>query len=83
MTGTAAITEVDKVEIITLQDNYIEITAQDNSAVISRAMAVRNGEINNSIQAEHGFSRNRENHKGRRRTDHALRFRLFTRRGRL
>lgn len=56
MAGTAAITEVDKVEIITLQDNYIEITAQDNSAVISRAMAVRNGEINNSIQAEHGFS---------------------------
>jgi len=56
MAETAGITEVDKVEIITLQDNYIELTAQDNSAIISRAIAVRDGVINNSIQAEHGFS---------------------------
>jgi 7,8-dihydropterin-6-yl-methyl-4-(beta-D-ribofuranosyl)aminobenzene 5'-phosphate synthase len=50
------IAEVDKVEIVTLQDNYIEMTAQDNSAVVSRAGAIRNGEIQNSILAEHGFS---------------------------
>jgi len=50
------ITAVDKVEIITLQDNYIEMTAQDNSAVVSRAAAVRDGEICNSVLAEHGFS---------------------------
>lgn len=53
MTG---ITEVDKVEIITLQDNYIEMTARDNSAVVSRAAAIRDGEIRNSVLAEHGFS---------------------------
>jgi len=50
------ITEVDKVEILTLQDNYIDMTAQDNSAVVSRPSAIRDGEIRNSIQAEHGFS---------------------------
>ncbi len=52
----AEITEVDTVEIITLQDNYIEMTAQDNSAVVSRAAAIRDGEIRNSVLAEHGFS---------------------------
>ncbi|MDD5723672.1 MAG: MBL fold metallo-hydrolase [Syntrophales bacterium] len=50
------ITEVDKVEILTLQDNYIDMTAQDDSTVISRPSAIRDGEIRNSIQAEHGFS---------------------------
>ena len=29
---------VDKVEILTLQDNYIDITALDNNAVVARAM---------------------------------------------
>ena len=29
---------VDKVEILTLQDNYIDITAMDNNAVVTRAM---------------------------------------------
>jgi len=48
--------EVDVVEVVTLQDNYIEITAQDNSDIISRASALKDGEIKNSIQAEHGFS---------------------------
>jgi len=46
---------VDKVEILTLQDNYIEITAMDNSPVISRAKALQDGEIRASILAEHGF----------------------------
>jgi 7,8-dihydropterin-6-yl-methyl-4-(beta-D-ribofuranosyl)aminobenzene 5'-phosphate synthase len=50
------ITEVDKVEILTLQDNYIDMTAQDNSAVVSRPSTILNGEIRTSIQAEHGFS---------------------------
>lgn len=47
---------VDKVEILTLQDNYIEMTAMDNSAIIARAMPLKDGEISSSILAEHGFS---------------------------
>ena len=47
---------VDKVEILTLQDNYIEMTAMDNNAVIARAMPLKDGEIRSSILAEHGYS---------------------------
>ncbi len=47
--------ELDKVEILTLQDNYIEITAGDNSDIIHRAAAVKEGSIRNSILAEHGY----------------------------
>lgn len=50
------INAAEKIEILTLQDNYIEITAMDNSAVISRAKYLFKGEISNSILAEHGFS---------------------------
>jgi len=50
------IMEADKVEILTLQDNYIEITAGDSNEVVSRASNVRQGQIDNSIVAEHGFS---------------------------
>jgi 7,8-dihydropterin-6-yl-methyl-4-(beta-D-ribofuranosyl)aminobenzene 5'-phosphate synthase len=51
-----ALNTVDKVEILTLQDNYIEMTAMDNNAIISRAMPIVAGEIRASIIAEHGFS---------------------------
>lgn len=47
---------VDKVEILTLQDNYIEITAMDNNAIVTRATPLKEGEIRASILAEHGFS---------------------------
>lgn len=47
---------VDKVEIWTLQDNYIEMTATDGSAVISRAAPLKAGEIRVSLLAEHGLS---------------------------
>jgi 7,8-dihydropterin-6-yl-methyl-4-(beta-D-ribofuranosyl)aminobenzene 5'-phosphate synthase len=47
---------VDKVEILTLQDNYIEMTAMDNNTVITRAAPLKDGEIRASILAEHGFS---------------------------
>jgi 7,8-dihydropterin-6-yl-methyl-4-(beta-D-ribofuranosyl)aminobenzene 5'-phosphate synthase len=50
------ITEVDRVEILTLQDNYIDIVRQDNNEVIQRAIPVKDGEIKNSVLAEHGFS---------------------------
>jgi 7,8-dihydropterin-6-yl-methyl-4-(beta-D-ribofuranosyl)aminobenzene 5'-phosphate synthase len=47
---------MDKVEILTLQDNYIEMTAMDNNAVITRAAPLKDGEIKASLLAEHGFS---------------------------
>lgn len=48
--------QIDKVEILTLQDNYIDLTTQDNSDVVSRAMPLKGLEVKNSILAEHGFS---------------------------
>lgn len=48
--------ELDGVEILSLQDNYIDITAMDDSDVVRRAGNVRGGVICNSILAEHGFS---------------------------
>jgi 7,8-dihydropterin-6-yl-methyl-4-(beta-D-ribofuranosyl)aminobenzene 5'-phosphate synthase len=56
MKETRILKEVEKVEILTLQDNFIEITAMDNSAIISRARFLLDGEIKTSIRAEHGFS---------------------------
>jgi 7,8-dihydropterin-6-yl-methyl-4-(beta-D-ribofuranosyl)aminobenzene 5'-phosphate synthase len=51
------IKEVDSVEITTLQDNYIDLIAHDNTAVIQRAIPLTPElEINNSVLAEHGFS---------------------------
>jgi 7,8-dihydropterin-6-yl-methyl-4-(beta-D-ribofuranosyl)aminobenzene 5'-phosphate synthase len=61
--------ELDRVEILSLQDNYIEITAMDDTEVVSRAKGDRAGEFRNSIQAEHGFSALvRANRGGRART---------------
>ena len=50
------LTAVDKIEILTLQDNYIDMTASDSNAMLTRATPLKNGEINASILAEHGFS---------------------------
>ena len=50
------INEVDKVEILTLQDNYIDVTAVDNNQVITRAMPLKDGQFKKSILSEHGFS---------------------------
>jgi 7,8-dihydropterin-6-yl-methyl-4-(beta-D-ribofuranosyl)aminobenzene 5'-phosphate synthase len=47
---------VDRVEILTLQDNYIDLTVHDSNDVIHRAMPLRGLELSNSILAEHGFS---------------------------
>lgn len=47
---------VSKVQIITLQDNYIDLVSGDNSPVVLRAAPVRGLELSNSIIAEHGFS---------------------------
>jgi 7,8-dihydropterin-6-yl-methyl-4-(beta-D-ribofuranosyl)aminobenzene 5'-phosphate synthase len=53
---TYVIEEVDKVEILTLQDNFIDIVTKDNSDVIQRAIPLKGLEVSNSILAEHGFS---------------------------
>ncbi len=47
---------VDRAEILTLQDNYIEMTAIDSNAIVTRAAPLKKGEIRASIIAEHGFS---------------------------
>ena len=48
--------QVDSVEILTLQDNYIDLLARDNNEVVQRAMPLKGQEIKNSLLAEHGFS---------------------------
>jgi 7,8-dihydropterin-6-yl-methyl-4-(beta-D-ribofuranosyl)aminobenzene 5'-phosphate synthase len=50
------INEVDKVEILTLQDNYIDMTVTDSNQVITRAMPLKDGQIKKSVLSEHGFS---------------------------
>jgi 7,8-dihydropterin-6-yl-methyl-4-(beta-D-ribofuranosyl)aminobenzene 5'-phosphate synthase len=50
------IKEVDKVEILTLQDNYIDLAVQDGTDMMQRAMPVKDLEVKNSVLAEHGFS---------------------------
>jgi len=47
---------VDKVEILTLQDNYIDLASQDGNEVVQRAMPLKGLAFTNSISAEHGFS---------------------------
>lgn len=50
------INEVDKVEILTLQDNYVDLISRDNTEMIQRAMPLKGMRIQTSILAEHGFS---------------------------
>jgi len=45
------IKEVDKVEITTLQDNYIDMVSRDNSAVVMRAIPLVGNEVKNSVLA--------------------------------
>jgi 7,8-dihydropterin-6-yl-methyl-4-(beta-D-ribofuranosyl)aminobenzene 5'-phosphate synthase len=50
------IQEVDKVEIVTLQDNFIDLVAMDGNEVVQRAVTLNGFEIGDSVLAEHGFS---------------------------
>jgi 7,8-dihydropterin-6-yl-methyl-4-(beta-D-ribofuranosyl)aminobenzene 5'-phosphate synthase len=50
------IKEIDTVEILTLQDNYIDLTVTDNNEIIRRASSLKDGEFRKSILSEHGFS---------------------------
>ena len=47
---------VERIEILSLQDNYIEMTATDNSAVVTRAIPLKDGYFRQSVLSEHGFS---------------------------
>jgi 7,8-dihydropterin-6-yl-methyl-4-(beta-D-ribofuranosyl)aminobenzene 5'-phosphate synthase len=47
---------VDKLEILTLQDNYIDLVAMDSSDVVQRANPVKDSEVQVSLLAEHGFA---------------------------
>ena len=47
---------VDKVEVLTLQDNYIDLVARSSNDVVQRAMPLKGNEFRRSIRAEHGFS---------------------------
>ena len=47
---------VERIEILSLQDNYIEMTATDNSAIVTRAIPLKEGYFRQSVLAEHGFS---------------------------
>ncbi len=48
--------EVEQVEILSLSDNYNDLTTMDSDQVVTRALPVRDMEIKSSILAEHGFS---------------------------
>ncbi|WP_372867427.1 MBL fold metallo-hydrolase, partial [Pseudomonas sp.] len=53
---TISVNEADKVEILTLQDNYIDLVSGDSTEILKRALPVKGSEIKNSVLAEHGFS---------------------------
>ena len=48
--------EVDKIEILTLADNFVDMVAQDNTDMVQRAMPLDNGYFSKSVAAEHGYS---------------------------
>ena len=48
--------EVDRVEILVLQDNYIDIASGDSNDIIQRAIPLIGVELKNTVLAEHGFS---------------------------
>ncbi len=47
---------IEKIEIQTLQDNYIDVAAMDSTDTVQRALPLKDMELRNSILAEHGFS---------------------------
>lgn len=50
------INEVDQIEILALQDNYVDLLSQDSNETINRALPIKDKEVKTSIFAEHGFS---------------------------
>jgi 7,8-dihydropterin-6-yl-methyl-4-(beta-D-ribofuranosyl)aminobenzene 5'-phosphate synthase len=50
------VNEVDRVEVMTLQDNYIDLASMDSTEMVQRAIPLKGMAFSNSILAEHGFS---------------------------
>ncbi len=47
---------IDRIEIHTLIDNYIDLVSQDNTPIVQRAIPLKDMVFRNCILAEHGFS---------------------------
>lgn len=56
MGSNISLSVVDKIEVLTLQDNYVDMIATDSNAMVSRASIFRDGQLKISILSEHGFS---------------------------
>ncbi len=56
---------VNRVEVLTLIDNYVDIAIADNSNMIKRGTPVKNNQYRGTILAEHGFSVQVTLHKGK------------------
>ncbi len=50
------VNKVDKIEILILVDNYIDILLRDNSDIVTRASSFKEKKLSNAILAEHAFS---------------------------
>lgn len=48
--------ELDRLEITSLVDNFIDLTSMDSSAMVQRALPIKDMKIKGNILAEHGFS---------------------------
>lgn len=48
--------QIEKIEILTLQDNYFDALMMDNNEIVNRALPIKDGEIKNTLLAEHGFA---------------------------
>ena len=46
---TVKLNEVDKVEILSLQDNYIDAAALDSTEIVQRALPIKDMEFKNLI----------------------------------
>jgi 7,8-dihydropterin-6-yl-methyl-4-(beta-D-ribofuranosyl)aminobenzene 5'-phosphate synthase len=53
---STSLNQVERIEILTLQDNYIDIAAQDGNEIVHRVLPLKDGQLKNTVLAEHGFS---------------------------
>lgn len=53
---TCDLKRVERIEVLSLQDNFIDLAAFDSTSVVRRALPVKDGEVKCSIGAEHGFA---------------------------
>jgi len=56
MDKTYKIKEVDQVEILTLADNYVDLTSMDSNEIVTRATPIKDMALKGCALAEHGFA---------------------------